>query len=594
MPRRVSSLPSSTPALQRQVLRTALALAAPLAAGLGCGTSEQAPNVAIATNLAVPRALLDHVTKLTLSVIEGGVTCDESTGQLTFPNGTSGAREILKKDLGTTGCAENARFCGDVTIDKSDAIRVFGATAFGEGDTTLAIGCTQAKVDQDQVPLSIKMVRFLAPAICGDDTLQPTEQCEPGGTLACDDDCQSKEVLLSTGSSQNGTTTGGSGDKSSPFFLWPAQTGTNGRFVAFFTDRLTGAANNEDIGLRVMGDDLSPLASPPALAAGSIFLPNGTTFPPPASSRQQSNAQATFLKGKYYVVFQDDSSPGNNGLDIHLRSMDTTFVADQAADAPLGVNGQDGAGEANIQSFPAISSGPEDRLFVAWEDEAQGKIAGRTIAPPSTLGNQNDISSGTGNTHVSVAATSTGWVAVWQSGTGIKLRAINADGTPQGAEQIVNDSSAPASEPRVASLDGGRFAVVFVAGGDIFVQRYDERGSKIEGDQSSPLNDLVTDGDQLSPAIAASPAAGGSYAVAWLDDGTKHVNARFVGGSAGFLFNNVNGQSSEFQASRVDGRTRATPTVATGGAGPYVAIGWEDKTTPSAGIVVRRFPVPSE
>ncbi|AKV01720.1 Putative hemagglutinin/hemolysin-related protein [Labilithrix luteola] len=590
MARRVSSLPL----LQRNVLRTALALATPLVAGAGCGTTEQSPNVAIATNLALPRGLLDHVTKLTLSVTEGAVTCDASTGQLTFPNGTAGAREILKKALGTTGCADNARFCGDVTIDKSDAMRVFAATATGDGDTTLAIGCTQAKVDQDQLPLSIKMVRFLAPAVCGDGTIQPTEQCEPGGTLACDDDCQSKEVLLSTGSSQNGTTTGGSGDKSSPFFLWPAQTGTNGRFVAFFTDRATGSANNEDIGLRVMGDDLAPLTSPPALAAGSIFLPNGTTFPPPVSSRQQSNAQATFLKGKYYVVFQDDNSPSSNGLDIHLRSMDTTFVADQAADTPLGVNGPDGAGEAKIQSSPAVASGPEDRLFVAWEDEGQGKIAGRTIAPPNTLGNQNDISSGTGNTHVSVAATSNGWVAVWQSGTGIKLRAINADGTPQGAEQIVNESSAPASEPRVASLDGGRFAVVFVAGGDVFIQRYDERGSKIAGDQSSALNDLVTAGDQLSPAIASSPAAGGSYAVAWVDAPSKHVNARFVGGTSGFLFNNVNGQSSEFQASRVDGRNRVTPTVAIGGAGPFVAIGWEDKTTPSAGIVVRRFPVPTE
>ena len=67
-----------------------------------------------------------------------------------------------------------------------------------------------------------------------------------------------------------------------------------------------------------------------------------------------------------------------------------------------------------------------------------------------------------------------------------------------------------------------------------------------------------------------------------------------LGGSAGFLFNNVNGQSTEFQASRTEGRTRANPAVASGGSGPFVAIGWEDKSATGAGIVARRFPLPTE
>ena len=67
-----------------------------------------------------------------------------------------------------------------------------------------------------------------------------------------------------------------------------------------------------------------------------------------------------------------------------------------------------------------------------------------------------------------------------------------------------------------------------------------------------------------------------------------------LGGSAGFLFNSVNGQSTEFQASRSSGRERANPVVTAGGSGPFVAIGWEDKTAPGAGIVARRFPLPSD
>jgi hypothetical protein len=67
-----------------------------------------------------------------------------------------------------------------------------------------------------------------------------------------------------------------------------------------------------------------------------------------------------------------------------------------------------------------------------------------------------------------------------------------------------------------------------------------------------------------------------------------------LGGSGGFLFNPVTGLASEFQASRDDGRVRATPAVAVGGRAPFVAIAWEDRTMPGAGIVVRRFPLPSE
>jgi hypothetical protein len=135
---------------------------------------------------------------------------------------------------------------------------------------------------------------------------------------------------------------------------------------------------------------------------------------------------------------------------------------------------------------------------------------------------------------------------------------------------------------------------VWSKGGDVFVQRYDDRGIAIAGDQAQPVNDVVTDGDQTQPTIAATPAAGGSYVVAWHDASTGHIRARFLGGSTGFLFNNVNGQSTEFQASRVDDRERATPVAAVGGSGPFVAIGWEDRSATNAGIVVRRFPLPSE
>ncbi|HSO40179.1 MAG TPA: hypothetical protein VLT33_46955 [Labilithrix sp.] len=570
-----------------------------------CGNAAEAPHVAVSTSLVLPKGVLDRVTKLRLTVLEGNVACDPTIGQTTLPGGTDAARQIAQRDLGTTNCTGGAKWCGDLDIEKSETPRVFSAEAKGDGDTTIAIGCATATVNQDALPVPIKMFRFIAPAVCGDKVIQPTEQCEPGGSATCDSACTTKELLLSVGSSQTGTSTGAAGDKSDPFLLWPQQSGKSGRFFAFYTDRAVSGSNNFEVALRALTDDLSPIGAAefPALAAGSIFLPNDkAVFPPEPAPRKQQMPQAASLNGKMYVVFEDDTGTGATGIDIHLRSMNEALEADQGS-APLGINGgpagtggTSGSGEAAVQQAPAIAGGPMGRLFVAWEDlnASSGAIAGRTLTPPSTLGAPQAISSGNGNKGVSVAGTPTGWIVVWQSGTGIKLRVLNQDGVPQGSEQTVNDSGSVVQRPRVASLADGRFAVTWSASGDIFVQRYDAKGAKIAGDQATAINDVVKAGEQSTPSIAGTAAAGGSYVAVWLDAASSNVQGRMLGGSAGFLFNNVNGQSTEFQASRSTGRERANPVVVAGGSGPFVAIAWEDKTSPGAGIIARRFPLPSE
>ncbi|MBS2018464.1 MAG: hypothetical protein JST00_36705 [Deltaproteobacteria bacterium] len=558
-----------------------------------CGGAEDTPRIAIGAQLVVPKGVLDKSSKLSLSVLEGSVSCEATTGAVTFPDGNTAASEIARSELEPrTDCSGGARFCGTLSIDKSSKTRVFSAIAKASDGSTTAVGCTATKIEQDAQPLSIKMFRFIAPADCSDNKLQPTEQCESAGGANCDDECLSKEILVSTGSGANGTQSGGVGDKSSPFFLWPLQTGTSGRFFAYYSDKNAPGTNPLEIGLRALSDTLEPLTSPPALAAGSIFLPNDpATFPPSAVTRQQSFPTAAFLSDRYWVAFQDDTGTAS-GIDIKMRSADLQLVAGQGQASPIGINGTSGAGEPAIQREPSMAAS-KGKLYIAWEDASGGSIAGRTFTPPGTLGSQNTLSSGSGNKGVSVAPTPNGWAVVWLSGTGVKLRIVNEDGTPGGAEQTVNESGSVAERPRIAALADGRFAVTWNAGGDIFVQRYDAKGSKIAGDQAAPIND-VTDGDQTTPSIAGTTGVGGSYVVAWLDVGSNEVRGRMLGGSSGFLFNHVNGQATEFVASRVAGRTRANPVVAAGGSKPFVAIGWEDRTSPGAGIVVRRFPLPEE
>lgn len=578
-------MPRSAPRIF--LLSTATILAA------ACGASEEPVRASVVANFTVPRTLLDKAKQLDLRVLEGQVSCDEATGATSLPAGAAGARELVKKSLSSTGCAANVRFCGDVAVERSTATRVFEASAREANGNVLAQGCTSAAIDQNAATIAIAMFRFLAPSICGDGLLQPTEQCEPGGTEGCDSACQSTEIRLTVGASGNNTADGNVGDKTDAFFLWPTASGDAGRFLALFTDRAVPNGNVE-VGLRVMKDDLSPVTTPPALASGSIFLPNGGSFPPSPAPRAQSQPQAAMLGGKYYVVFQDADSPGSSGIDIHLRALNGLFQSEQPA-TPLYING-DANGEANIQTAPSIAASA-DRLLVVWQDDGQGTIVGRTLTPPSTLGNQNQLSTGNGNARPRVVATDKGWVTVWTSDTGIKLRAVNADGTPSGSEIPVNEGGGGASGAQVASLPDGRFAVVWSKGGDIFFQRFDARAVPVPGDQAEPLNDIVRDGDQTQPAIAATSAAGGAFVVAWHDGSSGRIRARFLGGQAGFLFNSVNGQATEFEASRADGRTRAAPVVAIGGnvgGEAAVAIGWEDTTPKTPGIMVRRFPLPAQ
>jgi hypothetical protein len=123
-------------------------------------------------------------------------------------------------------------------------------------------------------------------------------------------------------------------------------------------------------------------------------------------------------------------------------------------------------------------------------------------------------------------------------------------------------------------------------GADVFVQRYDANLSPLAHDSDLPLNNLVTQNDQTTPAIAGTAAAGGSYVVAWIDQGSGHVRGRVLDGTTGFDFNPVTGTTDEFQASLTGGPIRENPAVAIGGSQPWIAIGWD-----VGGVVsVRRFP----
>jgi len=585
-------------------MRASWALAASTLAVLaGACTRDDGPARAnVAPGIVMPRGLLQSVASVSIAeYFAGPASCDASSGVV-----SNAPSPDASTTLSQSGCTGGAVWCGSMQVTTSGAPRIFSAQAQDGSKNVVALGCVQATVDQQTQPITILMKRPIPQAQCGDGVLQPTEQCDPPGAaadLTCGADCQTKEELFSEVNATSGVPGPGKanvGDRADPFLLWPSGAWPAGRFVAFWDDKTQPP--NRHVGLRVLGDDLDALPSKdaPALAGGSVWLTSApNTFPSNPDAENQVLPSAAYAADakRYFVAFADDSGGSD---DVYLRTLDANFDAEQSA--PIGINGTQGGGEAGVQTNPALALGANDVAYVAWQSAPQvgpGQIVGRTYnLATQTYGAQVVLSSGSANESPSVAALPTGWVVVWQSGSDVVMRTVGPNGAPTAAASVVSAGhNGVQDHPAVASLGGGdaRFAVAWADhgqnGADIVVQRYDATGAPVPGDSTTPINDLVADGDQVTPAIAGS-ATNAFFAVAWIDTPSGHVRARLLDASSGFDFNNVDGQNDEFQASVADGRTRVSPSVAIGGSGPFIAIGWADTTTGDPGIYGRRFPLP--
>jgi hypothetical protein len=571
-------------------------------AGGGCARDQASP-ISVGPSLLFPQGLLQSVAGVVVrEYFAGPAACDPRSGEVTGA-GAADATVSLSQE----GCTGGAVWCGSMQIASSDATRVFSAEADDSSGSAVAVGCAQLVVNQQTEPLTITMKRVITTAACGDGVLQATEQCDPpgaAGDLVCDASCHTKEELLSAVDSTPGVTAPGPakpGDRTAPALLWPPGPAPSGRLAAFWQD-MTSPPNTH-VGLRMLGADLDSLPpnSAPALAAGSLWLTSTTNpgqFPSAPDAGNQQLPAAAFASDakRTFVVFADDSS---GTVDVHMRTLDANLTAEQAAPVPINGNG----GEPGVQTRPAIALGANDVAYIVWQSAPQvgpGQIVGRTYdrTKSSPLGAQVVLSSATTDQSPSIAALSSGWVVAWQSGPDVVVRAVDANGQPTAAAVVVSSGHAGTQDhPSIASIGGGddRYAVAWADhgqnGADIVVQRFDANGTPVAGDSSTPINDAVADGDQITPAIAGG-ANGAFFAVGWIDVPSGHVRARLLDASAGFDFNNVDGQNGEFQVSLADGHTRANPTLAVGGFGPFVAFAWEDQTAGTPGIYGRRFPTP--
>lgn len=604
--------------MRRRSLALGLVPALPLLAAGAFGACSREP-ARIGLVMRTPQGLLDGATSVALWVFPAKLAeCGANGHVSTIPAGDASEQFRLERDA----CPPGVSWCRDITLAQDDAETLFAVVAADTGGT-LAEGCTVTRIDQDPLEVTIKVQRFNPPSCCNDGVLQAGEQCDPGGSTStgcagepggacsgiaadavCGCDCRSQEILLSIDDTgpphlENGPPR--SKSRLSMAFA-PGSPKIAGALRAVYRNDSPSSTTKADIALRFLSKDLYPISDPVSLSE-QLLLPFGC-----ASVTQGGIVQT-----------QDTPSISPIGLDLTGIAYASDQAIPNAFDIWLVVHSTDGCreecritdeeciahhtpvrlsqpSEAPGSSDPDLAGGPGGNALAVWS--RGGRVLGRIWrAPGELVPSDGEIEIASAGQHARVAGGPTGWRVAYQgAGTGdaegVFMTTLSVNGDVGAAARVNARTDGTQDQPDVAMLPDGRALVVWRSATDIYFQRYDPDGVAVAGDQEAPLNTTL-DGEQASPAAAASTGLGDFFAVAWESPGTGAIAARFPHGDTGFLFNSVTGQNGDFVASdpALQG-ARRYPAVAIGGGG-YVAIGWQDDSDAHPGIFVRRFPLPS-
>lgn len=546
--------------------------------------------------MIAPQAIGD-AESVDLFVFEAGKIQCRADGTLSAEIPEQAARFALQKE----GCAAGLSWCAEIEVEQTDRPTMFAAIAKAQGETTLQ-GCTVSAVNQDPLEITIEMQQVLEPTCCGDGILQTYEQCDPGGLAACGEitpdevcyaNCSSAEVLLSVPAPQ-GVKPGllnvprTKSELAMAFCPGNAQTGTALRAVFRSTEEDGKTSGPSDINLRMMSPDGYTITNPLPLAQQlRMPVPCWDIYAMAEPGTERSPSIAPVSQNSTLIVYASNIQQPTSS-DVFL----VEHSEDGCADVPLNQN--PAVQVSKTESAPGaitpdVARGPEGSALIVWDQK--GQIVARVwkagaLTPDAA---EAPIIIGSGASP-KVAGNANGWVVVYQGGTpgaeDILKRSVSVDGTP-GAQDVVSGAAGAQVTPDVAMLDSGSHVVVWESGGDIFFQRY-AAGAAVKGDQDAPLNDLI-EGTQASPSVAAPPAGGTFFAVAW-EDVEGRISARYLGESAGFLFNPHDGKNTSFSASHLGIiGARRKPAVAIGN---HVVVGWQDDSDDHPGVYIRRFQLP--
>jgi hypothetical protein len=576
-----------------------------LAVFASCSSPEAAR---IGLVMSAPLAGLADAKAVSLSVFDASKgTCEAETGHVpVIPSKESGTQTF---ELENTGCSGGASWCKEIELDRDGSMKIFAVVARNESGV-VAEGCTAVAIDQDPLEVSIKMHLTVAEKCCGDGALQPGEQCEAPAatgqcagiaeTELCDATCQARPLALANNSDDLPVLTEGGKGKTDLVMAFAEGDGqlSNGLRTAF-TSTSMDATGKVDVNMRMLRGDLTAIDDPFPFSH-QLRLPMHCDVPggPGTAREQRSPAIAAVTPSRTAVVFESNEA-SETLFEIYLAGLGPQGCAPTY---PFKISVKTPPGSENA-TRPDVAAGPDGRALAVWTraGTVKGRIWEPPPPPPMGMGDGNlyptdldtelELTPNALNvTDVHVAGWSGGWVIVYAGKgvgdeDGVFMNTVTKDGA-MGAEVLVNAVvTGVQDQPDVAVLRTGERMVVWRSEGDIYFQRYNEKGAV--GNQFEPIHpkDAVL---QQRPAVAASEV--GEFFVAAWESGEQEIQARIAGADERFLPNSVTGQTDAFVATYPGslGMPRR-PAIAIGG---FVVIGWHDESVDNPGVFVRRFPLP--
>ncbi|MBM4397429.1 MAG: putative metal-binding motif-containing protein, partial [Deltaproteobacteria bacterium] len=199
-----------------------------------------------------------------------------------------------------------------------------------------------------------------------------------------------------------------------------------------------------------------------ATAIGSEFRVHSAT-----TGDQRAPALASLPDGRFAVAWQGPGDGAGNAVFVKRYKLDGTFSADARVNTYT----------TGDQTRPSVAYFPDGRFVMAWESAGQdgsglGVYAQRFTAAGERDGAEARVNEANGGdqSRPSVAAFTDGrWAVVFQgpggqgSGADVLLRLFAADGTPDGAEQVLGGAGDAARDPCAVAFPDGRLAVAFAA-----------------------------------------------------------------------------------------------------------------------------------
>lgn len=180
------------------------------------------------------------------------------------------------------------------------------------------------------------------------------------------------------------------------------------------------------------------------------------------------------------------------------------------------------------------------------------------------------------------------WTSDGQDGDarGIYARQYNANGTPNGAEFRVNQTTAGDQHaPDLSGTDNGHFAIVWLgpdsSGLGVFARIYESNGTAASAEV--PVN-VTTAGDQLAPAVALDDDGG--FLVTWQGPGTNGTEI------FGRLFDE-NGAplTGEFQINTTGAGDQVDPVAGASDENSQYVVAWTGSDGDGTGIFAQRISV---